>query len=171
MSASAFPQPALRPYLSSDLASLYEIRLAAIDELTVEDYDEAQREAWLSRCADEEALGQTLERELTLIALIEGSPVGFISLKNGQLIDQLYVEPAVARRGVASALLDAIEKLSAARGAAALLVDASDTAKPFFDARGFSAVHRNTIEIDGIWLGNTHMSKTLPPISLPVAKP
>jgi len=169
MSASAFPQPTLRPYLASDLPLLHEIRLAAIDELTVEDYDETQREAWLSRCADEEALRQTLEGGLTLIALLESSPVGFISLKNGQWIDQLYVHPAIARRGVASALLDAIEKLSAARKTAGLLVDASDTAKPFFDARGFSALHRNTIEVDGVWLGNTHMSKTLQ-TSMPVAK-
>ena len=56
------------------------------------------------------------------------------------MIDQLYVHPAVARTGVASALVDAIEKLAAARGTATLVTDASDTAKPLFDARGYQAV-------------------------------
>ena len=100
---------------------------------------------------------------MTLVALIGGGPVGFIALQDGRLIDQLYVHPAVARTGVASALCDAIERLAAARGVPTLVTDASDTAKPLFEARGYQAVHRNTVEIDGQWLGNTRMTKTLAP--------
>jgi putative acetyltransferase len=162
MNASAFPKPSLRPYLAADLPLLSEIRFAAIEELTVDDYDEAQRRAWAAAADDDEAFARTLEKGLTLIALIGGGPVGFISLQEGGLIDQLYVHPAVARTGVASALVDAIEKLAAARGTATLVTNASDTAKPLFDARGYQAVNRNTIEIDGIWLGNTRMTKALP---------
>ena len=43
MSVSAFPKPSLRPYLASDIPLLTEIRFAAIEALTVDDYDEAQR--------------------------------------------------------------------------------------------------------------------------------
>ena len=161
MSASAFPKPSLRPFLAADLPLLSEIRFAAIEELTVEDYDEAQRRAWASAADDEEAFAQSLEKGLTLVALIGGGPVGFISLQNGGLIDQLYVHPAVARTGVASALVEAIEKLAAARGTATLATDASDTAKPLFEKRGFAAERRNTIEIDGEYLGNTRMTKAL----------
>jgi putative acetyltransferase len=100
---------------------------------------------------------------LTLVALIGGGPVGFIAMQDGGLIDQLFVHPAVARTGIASALCEAIEKLAAARGAAKLVTDASDTAKPFFEARGYQAAHRNTIEIEGEYLGNTRMTKTLAP--------
>jgi putative acetyltransferase len=87
------------------------------------------------------------------------------------LIDQLYVHPAVARTGVASALVDAIEKLSAARGVATLVIDASDTAKPLFEALGYHAVHRNTIEIEGEYLGNTRMTKALAPKAAPGVRP
>jgi len=163
MSAGAFPKPSLRPYLVTDLPLLAEIRFAAIEELTVDDYDEAQRRAWVSAAADEEAFSKSLAKGLTLVALIGGGPVGFISLQGGGLIDQLYVHPAVARTGVASALVEAIEKLAAARGTAMLATEASDTAKPLFEARGYQAVHRNTVEIDGQWLGNTRMTKTLAP--------
>ncbi len=163
MNASAFPKPSLRPYLGSDLPLLSEIRFAAIEELTIDDYDEAQRRAWASAVDDDAAFARGLEKGLTLVALIGGGPVGFIALQDGGLIDQLYVHPSVARTGVASALLEAIEKLAAARGAATLATDASDTAKPLFEARGYQAVHRNTVEIDGQWLGNTRMTKTLAP--------
>ncbi|SFK46075.1 putative acetyltransferase [Methylocapsa palsarum] len=164
MTASAsLPKPTLRPYLPADLPLLAELRLAAIEELTEDDYDEAQRRAWILRADDEDTLGETLKSGLSLVALIGGAPVGFIVLADGGLIDQLYVHPAAARQGVASALCDAIEKLAAARGVAALVTDASDTAKPLFEKRGFTAERRNTIEIDGEYLGNTRMKKVLTP--------
>jgi putative acetyltransferase len=171
MNASAFPKPSLRPYLTADLALLSEIRFAAIEELTVEDYGEAQRRVWASAADDEEEFAQSLEKGLTLVALIGGGPVGFISLQDGGLIEQLYVHPSIARTGVASALVDAIEKLAAARGTAMLATDASDTAKPLFEKRGFVAERRNTIEIDGEYLGNTRMTKALVPKAAPDVRP
>ncbi len=161
--ATAIPKPSLRPFLPADLPLLGEIRFAAIEELTVEDYGEAQRRAWASAADDEEAFSKSLEKGLTLVALIGGGQVGFVSLQNGGLIDQLYVHPAVARTGVASALVEAIEKLAAARGTAMLATDASDTAKALFEQRGFVAERRNTIEIEGEYLGITRMTKTLAP--------
>ncbi len=171
MNASASPKPSLRPYLASDIPLLTEIRFAAIEQLTVDDYDEAQRRAWAAAVDDGAAFAQNLEKCLTLVALTGGGPVGFIALQNGGLIDQLYVHPAVARTGVASALVDAIEKLAAARGTALLVADASDTAKPLLEKRGFVAEHRNTIEFDGEYLGNTRMTNALAPKAAPDVRP
>ena len=171
MNASTFPKPSLRPYLASDFPLLSEIRFAAIEELTVEDYDDAQRRAWASAVDDDAAFAQSLEKGLTLVALIGGGPVGFIALQDGGLIDQLYVHPSVARTGVASALVEAIEKLAAARGTTMLATDASDNAKPLFEARGYQAMHRNTIEIEGEYLGNTRMTKALAPKAAPDVRP
>jgi putative acetyltransferase len=158
---AAFPKPALRPYLAADLPLLLEIKLSAIEELTGEDYDEAQRRAWADLADDQASLGETLKKGLSLVALIGGAPVGFIVLADGGLIDQLYVHPAVARAGVASALVDAIEKLAAGRKIESLVVDASDTAKLLFDKRGYVAVSRNTMQVGDVWLGNTRMKKNI----------
>jgi putative acetyltransferase len=68
MSAGAFPNPLLRPYLPTDLPLLAEIRFAAIDELTAEDYDEVQRHAWAS-AANDETFARSLAKGLTLVAL------------------------------------------------------------------------------------------------------
>ena len=57
----------------------------------------------------------------------------------------LYVHPAVAGQGVGAMLIDALEKLAAARGAAKLVVQASDTASGFFQHRGFVAQTRNSV--------------------------
>ncbi|WP_395666564.1 GNAT family N-acetyltransferase [Methylocella sp.] len=159
---AAPPPPSLRPYLPDDLPLLYEIRLSAIEELTADDYDDPQRRAWAEAASDEEELGATLKSGLSIVALREGAAIGFIVFRNG-LIDQLYVHPAVARTGVASALVDAVEKLAGARQIKAVDVDASDTAKPLFDRRGYVAQRRNTISFDDVWLGATRMRKTLSP--------
>jgi putative acetyltransferase len=73
----------------------------------------------------------------------------------------LYVHPNAAGQGVASALLDALEKLAGARGATKLTVDASDNAQEFFRKRGYAAQQRNTTTINGEWLANTTMQKPL----------
>jgi putative acetyltransferase len=58
-------------------------------------------------------------------------------------------------------LCDALEKLAGARGAKDITVDASDTARGFFEKRGYSAQSRNTVSVGGEWLANTTMTKLL----------
>ena len=42
-----------------------------------------------------------------------------------------------------------------------LTVDASDNARGFFEKRGYAAQQRNTVTVNGEWLANTTMQKTL----------
>ena len=96
---------------------LREIFRDSIAELTADDYSEAQQEAWASAADDEAAFGKRLASQLTLVATLEGSPVGFASLAGGNKIDMLYVHPAAAGQGVGAMLIDALEKLAGGRGA------------------------------------------------------
>ncbi len=155
------PKPALRPYLAADTPILAAIFVAAIEQLTGDDYSEAQQEAWASAADDEATFGARLAGELTLIATLQNSPVGFAALKGADHIDMLYVHPSVAGQGVASMLCDALEKLAFGRGATKLTVDASDNALDFFKKRGYVAQQRNTVTVQGEWLANTTMQKTL----------
>ncbi len=161
MMAMAHPKQALRPFLPADTALLREIFRDSIEELTADDYTEAQQEAWASAADDVAAFGKKLGSQLTLVATMEGSPVGFASLANGDRIDMLYVHPAVAGQGVAAMLIDALEKLAGSRGAGKLSVDASDSARGFFEKRGYVAQQRNSISVGDEWLANTTLSKQL----------
>jgi putative acetyltransferase len=165
----ALPKPGLRPFLPADVPMLAAIFVAAIEELTGDDYSEAQQEAWAAVAEDEEAFGNKLAGQLTLIATIQNAPVGFASLKGADHIDMLFVHPSVAGQGVASMLVDALEKLAGARGAKILTVDASDTAEPLFKKRGYVAMQRNTVTVNGEWLANTTMQKTLADSAAPGA--
>jgi putative acetyltransferase len=159
MTTAAHQKISMRPFLPADVPMLAEIFRASVEELTAEDYSEAQREAWAAAFDDEEALGARLGSQLTLLGVIDGSPVGFASLKGADEIDMLYVHPAAAGKGIGTMLIDALEKLAVARGAKRLVAEVSDSAQDFFKQRGFVAQRRNTIELGNEWLANTTMEK------------
>src|SRR4051794_36278707 len=137
MMARAHPEFALRPFLIEDTPLLAEIFRASIAELTGDDYTEGQQEAWASAADDEEAFAKRLGAQLTLIATMNGSPVGFASLANNQSIDLVYVHPAFAGQGAGTMLVDALAKLAAARGVKRLTAEVSDSAQDFFRKHGF----------------------------------
>jgi putative acetyltransferase len=157
----ALPKPALRPFLAEDTPVLAAIFAAAIEELTGDDYSEAQQQAWASAADDEEQFGKRLASQLTLIATLQNSPVGFASLKGPDHIDLLYVHPSAVGQGVGALLCEALEKIAGGRGAKSLTVDASDNALEFFARRNYVARQRNTVTVNGEWLANTTMQKTL----------
>jgi putative acetyltransferase len=147
--------------LPADVPMLREIFRDSIEELTSDDYTETQKEAWAAMADDEADFGKKLAGELTLVATLEGSPVGFAALAGKDRIDMLYVHPAATGQGVAAMLVDALEKLAGGRGADKLIVDASDSARGFFEKRGYQAQQRNTITMGEEWLANTTLSKQL----------
>ncbi len=161
MTAVAHPALGLRPFLPDDAPVLREIFRDSIEDLTAEDYTPAQQEAWASVADDATEFGKKLAGQLTLIATLEGSPVGFASLEGKDKIDMLYVHPVAVGQGVGAMLVDALEKLAGGRGTAKLSVDASDSARAFFEKRGYVAQQRNTVSVGDEWLANTTMQKQL----------
>jgi putative acetyltransferase len=151
----------LRPFLPADTMALRDLFAQSIDELTVDDYDEDQRIAWAASAEDAAGFRARLAEALTLIVQLDGEYLGFGSLKDNKTIDLLYVHPDYAGEGVGTALADALEKIAKARGAEAVSVDASDTAVPFFERRGYIATQRNSVPLDDQWLSNTTMVKPL----------
>ena len=162
MSAEANPQRALRPMLPDEAPLLAEIFRASIMELTLDEYEEEQQEAWAAAANDKVAFAKTLSDHTTIVATMGGAPVGFGSLEADSKVGFLYVHPAAVERGVGSLLADALEKIAGGRGAEALGVDASDSAYDFVSKRGYTAQQRNSVRCGEEWLSNTTRKKTLP---------
>lgn len=155
------PAYPLRPFMPADTIALRELFAQSIEELTQDDYNEEQRVAWASAAEDAQAFAARLGAMVTLIVNVEGEYYGFGALKDNSRLDMLYVHPYHAREGVGTALADALERLALARGAEVITVEASETAEPFFEGRGYIAVQRNSVPIDDVWLTNTTMTKAL----------
>ncbi len=151
----------LRPYLPADVGQCVEIYRASIELSASDDYSDDQRDAWAARADDAGAFASRLVAALSLVALIDGELVGFANLRGEKELDMLYVDPRFARRGVGSALIDALTRLAVARGAEELTSEVSDAARALFERHGFVAQRRNHVQIDDQWLANTTMTKRL----------
>ena len=157
------PTHPLRPYVAADLMPLRELFAQSVEELTQDDYDEEQRLAWISAVEDTQAFGKRLAAMLTLVVQVEGEYAGFAALKDNSHIDMLFVHPYFVGQGVGTTLADALERIATARGSKVITVDASETAEPFFEERGYTAFRRNSVPLDDQWLANTTMRKQLAP--------
>lgn len=151
----------IRPFDPADTNVLRELFAQSIEYLTSVDYNDDQRLAWISAAEDPVVFEDRVWDAETFVVEVETEPAGFITLKNGAKIDMLYVHPYFVRQGVATMLIEKAEALASERGKTEISAEVSDTARPFFEAMGYVAKKRNLVPMEGLWLSNTTMVKTL----------
>jgi len=152
----------IRPYEASDLDAVIDVFLRAVRELASRDYDAAQIDAWAQ--VDRDLWARRRLDRPTWVAVVDREIAGFSDLERDGHIDMLFVHPRYQRMGVANALLDQVEHEALAQNLALIDTDASITARPFFEARGFEVVRRQTVEVRGAQLVNFKMKKRLSPV-------
>jgi putative acetyltransferase len=152
-------QPVIRRYEAADLDAVMSVFLRSVRGVPSRDYDEGQIAAWAQ--VDRDAWARRRRDRPTWVALIDDVIAGFTDLESDGHIDMLFVDPACQRRGVASALLDKVEHAARAQRLAALHTDASITARPFFERRGFRVVRSQVVALRGQQLTNFRMEKRL----------
>lgn len=133
----------IRAWQPVELPQLVQIFLRAVRETAIQHYSDAQIAAWGQ--VDEAQWRQRLNTSLVLVAEDEGEVCGFITAV-GHHIDLLFVSPDAQRRGVAGALL---RELLAQMLPGKVTVEASITAKPFFERQGFVVVREQSVEVRG----------------------
>jgi putative acetyltransferase len=138
------------------IATVYHDTVSQIDS---RDYAEAQIDAWAGAAPDEEKWLQRQGSRITLVDEQSGVIRGFAELENEGHIGAVYVHPGYQRKGVASALLDKLEKEAIERGATCLSTEASITAQPFFAKRGFETIAAQDVEYRGQIFRNYRMRK------------
>lgn len=144
----------VRDYLPSDAAATRALFCRAVMVTTARDYTPGQRLAWLSRSADLTLWDARRRAAATFVATLDGVPVGFAGVTDGDVLDMLFVAPTAGRRGVGSALLRHALDHARARGATRVTAQASHTALPFLLAHGFVEVSPHEVVIGSEVLGN-----------------
>ena len=91
----------------------------------------------------------------------EGHLLGFGNLEPGGHLDCLYTAADSQRRGVAASLCDALEAEARRQGEELLQVEASRTARGFFERRGYQVAAAQLVPVDGEELENFRMAKKL----------
>ncbi|WGF87748.1 GNAT family N-acetyltransferase [Marinivivus vitaminiproducens] len=150
---------AIRRYRLEDAAATLAVFRSAVHEGAARDYTQAQRAAWAPAIMDETAWASRRAAKPGWVAEIDGAVVGFTDLEPDGHIDMLFVAARFHRRGVAAALYRAVEHAARDAGLARLTVEASLTARPFFERQGFSVTTMQNKRLRGQVLTNCRMER------------
>lgn len=149
----------IRRYKDADLDGVISVFLESIRQVAVREYNQAQISAWAQ--VDRDVWRSRRLSRPTWVAFDRELIVGFADLEPDGHLDMMYVHHAYQGRGIASALLAAVERLATEQGLAGISVDASLTAKRFFENRGFTLLKEQRVAVRGEVLVNFRMFKSL----------
>ncbi|GEK20379.1 GNAT family N-acetyltransferase [Cellulomonas xylanilytica] len=151
----------LRDYRESDGPATLDVFLRAVRLTAARDYTPEQVAAWASDEIDPAAWSDRRAGARTRVAEVDGRVAGFTDVDERGYVDMMFVDPAFARRGVASALLAWATTTATELGAVELSTHASLTARPFFEAHGFVVVVEQRPVLRGVELTNFVMRRAL----------
>ncbi|MGO1383970.1 MAG: GNAT family N-acetyltransferase [Arachnia sp.] len=149
----------IRPHLASDAAASLSVFKSAIRTTAAADYSTEQIRAWASPDIDVDGWSARRMAGTTVVAVIDDVVIGFTDVDIDGYIDMMFVHPDHGRRGVASALLAWTVAEASRLGASTLHTHASITARPFFEALGFTVTRKSYPMIRGVTLENHDMSR------------
>lgn len=143
-----------------DLSVLKQLIIETICEHCKDDYTQKQLDAWVSAVQNDFRWLDVFEKQVVFVAESKDVIVGFCSLEDGDYLDMLYVAKDFQRKGTASLLLEAAEEQAKKKKQTKLEVDASLTAKAFFEKQGFVLVKELLVPIEGERLISLRMVKS-----------
>ena len=146
----------LRDYSKPDCAILAQLFYDTVHTVNAKDYTREQLDAWATGEVNLEAWNESFQAHHTVVAELDGKIVGFGDMDEIGYLDRLYVHKDYQRRGVATAICNALEQNS---NAAEFTTHASITARPFFEKRGYTVVREQQVERRGVLLTNFVMGK------------
>ena len=150
----------IRSYVPADADLTIDIFLRAIREVASKDYNQAQVDAW-AKVEDREAWAKRRSSRPAWIVQHGSVPIGFADLVPDGYLDMMFVHPDYQGLGAASLLLATVEMEAKRQGLRRIFTEASLTARPFFERRGFSVLTSQIVEKRGQTLENFRMEKSL----------
>lgn len=155
------PPITIREATADDVPAMIAVFRRAVRVLAAADYEAAALAAWAPEEIDVGAWTARHAGKTAFVAESAGTVAGFSDLAPFGHVDMLFVDPAFARRGVATALLARVEAKAAGRGLSRLTAEASLTARPVFERAGFVVVAAQVVTVRGQSLRNFRMEKGL----------
>jgi putative acetyltransferase len=148
----------VRTYVPADADLTMDIFLRSIREVASKDYNQAQVDAW-AKVEDRKAWAKRRSSRPTWIVQRGSVPIGFADLEPDGYLDMMFVHPDYQGIGAASLLLMTVETEAKRQGLGRIFTEASLTARPFFERRGFTVLASQRVEKRGQMLENFRMEK------------
>lgn len=143
----------------SDADAIASLFYNTIRLVNIKDYTPGQIESWAGAAPEPEKWRVRLENKQTFVACLDSDIVGFAEFEADGHVDALYVHHEHQGEGIASRLLERIEKEAERTEIIRLYSEVSITARPFFERRGFVVVQPQDVEYQGVKFRNYRMEK------------
>ena len=147
----------IRAYRPEDCTELAELFYHTVHTANAKDYTAQELEAWACGTVDLEAWNSSFLAHTTLVAEADGRLVGFGDMDASGYLDRLYIHADYQGQGIATAICD---RLESAVTAERFCTQASVTARPVFEKRGYRVRRSQHVERRGVLLKNYLMEKT-----------
>ncbi|MBW4616289.1 MAG: GNAT family N-acetyltransferase [Desmonostoc vinosum HA7617-LM4] len=151
----------VRTYEIRDTQEIIELFYNTVHEVNIHDYTKEQVDAWAPINMDFGDWQQRLADKFTYVAEEETKIVGFGQLEANGHIDCFYCHQDFQSKGIGTKILEQIELKARFLGINKLFVEASITAKPFFENKGFIIVIKQEVERRGQKFTNFVMEKII----------
>ncbi|MEW9503161.1 GNAT family N-acetyltransferase [Jeotgalibacillus marinus] len=151
-------------FKDSNIKEIVSLFYETVHSVNAQDYSRAQLYAWASEEEKDTKIQiwkESLNQNIAYVAKIKDKVVGFSDLTHSGHLDRLYVHKDYQGKGIASALVDMLESEAEKCKVLEIDTEASITAKPFFERRGYKVVCTQTIERKGVKFTNYQMVKKI----------
>ena len=163
MAAMAAQNTEIRAYQAQDARSIVQLFYETVRSVNRAHYSDEQVAAWAPEVPDPREWHSRMAGRRTLVAENDGEVVGFAELEKSGHLDMLYVRKDAVGTGVGGKLYEAVEREVRDLGLKKVFTEASITARPFFERRGFRVVREPSVVVRGVDLTNFVMEKQLYP--------
>jgi putative acetyltransferase len=150
-----------RLFNQSDLEECIALFRETVHNVNSKDYSQAQVDVWAPRTIDKYNWNRRLSENITYVVEYDKQILGFANLTPLGLLDLMYVHKDFQRQGVATVLLRKLEEQAKNSGLKEIFLEASVTAKTFFERLGYHVESAQNKELRGVKFDNFIMKKLI----------
>ena len=152
----------IHPLTELDIPEMRELFRTTVLTVNSKDYTKEEVEDWTS-CGDSVAHWKNLLAKNDYVGAIDrqGKIIGFSSMNAEGYLHSMFVHKDQQGKGLATLLLSEVEKIARKYDVHKINVEASITARPFFEKHGYKVVKEQKAKANRLWLTNYVMEKAL----------
>lgn len=134
----------IRRFRPKDAEALWELLHNTVHKINARDYTQEQVDAWAPQHLDRVWWYRELAEKSPLILHNDNAIYGYADVQRNGHINHFFVAHNCQRQGKGTILLNLMAYNALAMGSKQLTVEASITARPFFEHHGFVVIKKET---------------------------
>jgi len=150
----------IRKATREDEDAIWTLFYETVHSVNSRDYSSEQIEAWAPENPSW-SWRDALRKNISYVVEEKGKLLGFADRTVQGFLEGLYVHKNYQGKGIATLLLEKMEEEAKLLGLKEIATEGSITARPFFEAKGFTCVQKQKKNLRGVSFINYIMKKTL----------